>query len=499
MWTMSQQTISLDTTFSRPIVQATWIAAAAFLLALASLLVQPAFARVVLWPANAVLSGVLLRHRAPIRPLSWMLMGAGLVLARLGLGAAPPRAVVDGLADLAGIWVAWLILARFWPLDNLRTPRAVIRMLLVGLSAAATTVVLGLLAGFWRSPSAAALETVVSGLLGQWLGYCIFLLPVLLLPGMALPGVDRRHRNRGPLHHPGDWSARMPGLLLAASLALCFLLGGPGALLLPFAALLYCAHAYQQWTAAWLALLSALGVLLGFDAGWALVPDGLLPLSAWSRISLQLGVLLLMIVPLLMSSALAARGDLIVSLNRALDHDDLTQALSRPAFTRGAQEYLRRIPPAPYGNGLMMLDIDHFKQLNDRHGHAAGDNVLCEFSRTIQETIRPEDLFGRLGGEEFGLVLPDCSLEDTAEIAERLRACVEKIRLYHDSDEPLRITVSIGVAHDRQGLPVGLDKLLSHADQALYQAKRQGRNRYCVHGTEEAGGPADAPQPWRRA
>lgn len=499
MWTMSQQTLSLDTTFSRPIVQAAWIAAAAFVLALASLLVQPAFARAILWPANAVLAGVLLRHKAPIRVLSWMLMGAGLILARLGLGATLPKAVTDGLSDLAGIWVVWLILTRFWPLDNLRAPRAVIRMLLAGLSAAATTVLLGLLASLWRPPADTPLETVVSGLLGQWLGYCIFLLPVLLLPGRALPGVDRRHRDRGPLRYLGDWPARVPGLLLAVSLALCFLLGGPGALLLPFAALLYCAHAYQQWAAAWLALLSALGVLLGLDAGWALVPDGLLPLSAWGRISLQLGVLLLMIVPLLMSSALAARGDLIVSLNRALDHDDLTQALSRPAFTRGAQEYLRRIPPAPYGNGLMMLDIDHFKQLNDRHGHAAGDNVLCEFARTIREAIRPEDLFGRLGGEEFGLVLPDCSLEDTAEIAERLRVCVEKIRLYHDSDEPLRITVSIGVAHDRQGLPAGLDKLLSYADQALYQAKRQGRNRYCVHGDHDADRPADPPRPWRLA
>jgi diguanylate cyclase (GGDEF)-like protein len=147
----------------------------------------------------------------------------------------------------------------------------------------------------------------------------------------------------------------------------------------------------------------------------------------------------------------------------------------------------------------MMLDIDHFKRINDRHGHAAGDNVLCEFSRTIREAIRPEDLFGRLGGEEFGLVLPDCSLEETTEIAERLRGCVEKIRLYLDSDEPLRITVSIGIAHDGQGLPAGLDKLLSHADQALYQAKRQGRNRWCAHGLETAESRADAPRARRRA
>ncbi|MHA3904486.1 GGDEF domain-containing protein [Castellaniella sp. WN] len=495
------QTLSLGMNFSRSIVQAAWVAAAAFLLAQASLLLQPVFDRAALWPANAVLAGVLLRQQASIRPLSWALAGAGLVLARLGPGDPFSQAAADGLADLAGVWVIWLILARFWPLDNLRTPRAVVRMLLAGLSASATTVAVGLLAGFWRPAAEAAPEALVSGLLGQWLGYCIFLLPVLLLPRMEIPGIDRRRRDHGPLRHLKNWPARIPGMLLAFSLALCFLLGGPGALLLPFAALVYCAHAYQQWTLAWLALLAALGVVLGFNADWSLVPGDLLAsLSVWTRISLQLGVLLLMTVPLLMSSALAARGDLIVSLNRALDHDDLTQALSRPAFTRGAQEYLRRIPPAPHGNGLMMLDIDHFKQINDRHGHAAGDNVLCEFSRTIREAIRPEDLFGRLGGEEFGLVLPDCSLGDTVEIAERLRACVEKIHLYLDSDEPLRITVSIGVAHDGQGLPAGLDKLLSYADQALYQAKRQGRNRCRVHGTEEeAEDPVDPSQPWRRA
>ncbi|WP_368640003.1 diguanylate cyclase [Castellaniella ginsengisoli] len=479
------QTISLDTNPSRPMLQAAWVSAAAFLLALASLLVQPAFAGAFLWPANAILAGLLLRHTKPIRFLAWVPLGAALAFARFSLGIAWPRALADGLADLAGIWVIWLILARFWPLDNLRTPRAVLRMLLAGLAAAMVTAAAGLPARFLLQAAPASWEAVASGWLGQWLGYCIFLLPVLLLPKMEIPGIDRRHREHGLLRGPGAWAARMPALLLAASLVLCFLLGGPGALLLPFAALLYCAHAYQQWTSAWLALLSALGVLLAFGAGWTLAPgDPSAQWPVWTRISLQVGVLLLMTVPLLMSSALAARGDLIVSLNRALDHDDLTQALSRPAFTRGAQEYLRRIPPTPYGNGLMMLDIDHFKRLNDRHGHAAGDNVLSEFSRTIREAIRPEDLFGRLGGEEFGVVLPDCSLEDTAEIAERLRVCVEKIRLYYDSDEPLRITVSIGIAHDRQGPSPNLETLLSHADQALYQAKRLGRNRFCTYRAE---------------
>ncbi|MDY0309037.1 MAG: diguanylate cyclase [Castellaniella sp.] len=491
---MNQQTISLDSAFSRPIVQAMWVALAAFLLVLASQLALPAFARSLVWPANAVLVGLLLRRGGPLRILSWGLLGAGLFLAHLSLGVALSWAVIDSLADLAGIRLAWWILARFWPLDNLRAPRAVVRMLLAGLAASAVTVVFGRFAHAEADFAAVPLETIISGVLGQWLGYGIFLLPVLLLPGGTLPGLDRRLRDRISLRHLGDWSAWIPGLLLAISLLSCFLLGGPGALLLPFAALLYGAYACQQRTAAWLGLLSALCILFGFDAGWARVPDNLLLLSAWGRVSLQMGILLLVAVPLLVSSALAARSDLITSLNRALDHDDLTQALSRPAFMRGAQEYLQRIPPAPYGNGLMMLDIDHFKQLNDRHGHAAGDNVLCEFTRIIREAIRPEDLFGRLGGEEFGLVLPNCSLVETAEVAERLRVCVGQIQLYHDSDEPLRITVSIGVVHHRQGQSADLDQLLLQADQALYRAKRQGRNRYCVHGAEAASTSGDPSQ-----
>src|SRR5690606_40189231 len=93
-----------------------------------SLLAQPALERAARWPANAILAGGRLRQQAPIRPLSWLLAGAGLALARFSLDGVWPQAVAGGLADLAGVWTIWLILARFWPLDNLRTPRAVVQI-----------------------------------------------------------------------------------------------------------------------------------------------------------------------------------------------------------------------------------------------------------------------------------------------------------------------------------------------------------------------------------
>ena len=159
----------------------------------------------------------------------------------------------------------------------------------------------------------------------------------------------------------------------------------------------------------------------------------------------------------------------------------LYEALSRQAFLRGAQERLQD-PALLRGTGLLMLDIDHFKRLNDTYGHAAGDQVLQAFAQTIRAAIRPQDLFGRIGGEEFGIVLPDTGPEEVAHIAERLRARVaEALTTCTESAEPIRITVSIGAVHDSRANGETLHSLLSYADQAMYRAKHGGRNRVCFH------------------
>ncbi len=125
---------------------------------------------------------------------------------------------------------------------------------------------------------------------------------------------------------------------------------------------------------------------------------------------------------------------------------------------------------------LMILDIDHFKGINDSHGHEAGDRVLKGFSKRVRKVIRIPDMICRLGGEEFVVVMPDTSIEVAARIAERVRGEIERQRFTIDgASDPISITVSIGLAErGDDNLP---DGLFRRADRALYRSKTSGRNR----------------------
>lgn len=160
--------------------------------------------------------------------------------------------------------------------------------------------------------------------------------------------------------------------------------------------------------------------------------------------------------------------------------DELTHLYNRRGFFELGHrevEHAKR-----YGKPLatIMFDIDHFKQFNDRYGHAVGDKVLEEVATRCSLQLREVDIFGRYGGEEFSVLLPETKIADARITAERLR--------YHTSHEPistefglLSVTISLGIAIF-EGDTMGLDELLKHADQALYKAKESGRNRVCVAG-----------------
>ncbi len=161
------------------------------------------------------------------------------------------------------------------------------------------------------------------------------------------------------------------------------------------------------------------------------------------------------------------------ALEQMASTDELTGMLTRRALLERAQRKLAKFPSC---NALLILDLDHFKQVNDHFGHLAGDEVLRQVSRCIHEGLRSNDLLGRLGGEEFAILMHCHQAGDALELAERLRHAVEQLRVPLDDGEIYRPTVSIGVAlpDDR---PVTLTQLLSRADRALYQAKAAGRNR----------------------
>lgn len=137
----------------------------------------------------------------------------------------------------------------------------------------------------------------------------------------------------------------------------------------------------------------------------------------------------------------------------------------------------REIPRARRHNRpltMVMLDVDHFKRINDTYGHLAGDYVLKEIAQLVRSRLRPDDVLGRYGGEEFGVVLPETGIEGAIRIGDDLRMLVERHRFEFDQ-EVISVTLSGGVAELEQGWDAA--QLVKHADEQLYVAKRAGRNR----------------------
>lgn len=159
--------------------------------------------------------------------------------------------------------------------------------------------------------------------------------------------------------------------------------------------------------------------------------------------------------------------------------DQLTGLSNRRAILQRAQAEIRRANRYHKDLAVLMLDIDHFKQVNDQYGHATGDKVLIEFAGLCLQSIRETDLAGRYGGEEFFILLPEIDLKTAILSADRIRIAVAQRPFSLSDGNSLTVTCSIGIAM-YQPEQDDLDKLLLRADQALYQAKRQGRNRCCV-------------------
>jgi diguanylate cyclase (GGDEF)-like protein len=154
--------------------------------------------------------------------------------------------------------------------------------------------------------------------------------------------------------------------------------------------------------------------------------------------------------------------------------DSLTGLLNRRAFFEHTERARLLALRQKQSVAMMMLDIDYFKRLNDRYGHAAGDEALCAFARTAQSILREHDILGRLGGEEFALLLPATDVVGAMQAAERLRAAVESAPVTVEG-ETLVLTVSIGVV--MVDAAEHINQALARADHALYTAKSGGRNR----------------------
>lgn len=177
-------------------------------------------------------------------------------------------------------------------------------------------------------------------------------------------------------------------------------------------------------------------------------------------------------------AALTESGRLRRDLEQLATLDGLTGLHNRRWLDAAFARRLARARDARRPVSLLMIDLDHFKQLNDRHGHLAGDAVLRRTARRLAETVRPEDLLARYGGEEFAVLLPDTAVDNAVTAAERLRHTVSAPPDPALGEEAPRVTISVGVATANGG--VTLPDLLTAADAALYRAKQAGRDRVSV-------------------
>lgn len=171
--------------------------------------------------------------------------------------------------------------------------------------------------------------------------------------------------------------------------------------------------------------------------------------------------------------------------------DLLTRTKNRRYFIQSLTKEIARATRSNSPISCLFLDLDHFKQVNDTHGHLTGDRALQSVASTIMPLLRQSDVFARFGGEEFTILLPDTKLKQALEIAQRIRTEVSQISIADDHNEAFKITVSIGVStweanHSSVTFEEAQNYLISQADKGVYLAKEKGRNCVQVAGSEAA-------------
>lgn len=200
--------------------------------------------------------------------------------------------------------------------------------------------------------------------------------------------------------------------------------------------------------------------------GWTWLNDASLAVGAFEAIMLSIG---------LSDRALTLRQDRD-EVRVLADHDALTDVYNRRAWSERASALLAATPARPLA--LLFLDLDHFKALNDRLGHHSGDRALIAVAKALATELRPQDLLGRYGGEEFVVLLDATHAAQALDVATRLCRRVHRLEIPANGESSM-LTVSIGIAMHREGDT--LESLIERADQAMYSAKLNGRNQVCVH------------------
>ena len=430
------------------------------------------------WPANAVLAGIMVRWPHLRTPPGWLGAAAGYCLADVSTGTSVPATILLTAANLTGVLVVVSLLsARSLDDQRVRRPAAVLAVLATAVAGALGGTVLGTVAGvkffgmsvltaaqFWFTVEVAA--------------YASCLIVVLSMPSPA----EVWARVRGTMALSGRLKLRRiivsaaPALAVAAAVGLALVIGGPAAIAFTVPVLAAVALRSTVFETALLALLaqSSLEVAIranivdvGFDVG---------TFGSAAEASVRVGLSLISIGPVMVAASTDQRRSRHRELQNQVGRDGLIGALARdPLLALGDEAFDGAV--RTHGKfAILLIDVDGFKQINDRYGYPAGDAVLAETARRCRAGLRDNDQFGRVGDDEFCAVVAGATSGTCGALGGQLRTLVHATPM-HVGTEEIVVTISVGVAHWQAGDESGsFAEVYRRADDALHAAKRAGPN-----------------------
>ncbi|MBY0243704.1 MAG: diguanylate cyclase [Burkholderiaceae bacterium] len=453
------------------------VGAAVYLCSIFGILTSPPGVLAAYWPTNAMLLGILLRRGRPPNWRDWMAAVTGYLLSDLVMPHSLLKGVLLTSTNLPGVITGYLIFSRMpEAYRSLRHPRAMPRFVLGVLGAATASGAAGIFVNpvLFGGSHAYGFAFWFCSELVSYIG----ILPVLLtMPDLRRWMKDHRRRADWPTWRHLRLDHFAPLLAFAVSLGLGVQWGGPGAILYAVPAMLWCALTYSLFATSGITLFFCMWTLLAIASG--VLHIGASVESPLAVMSLRVGLSLTALAPLTVASVMMARNELLERLQHAASHDFLTHVLNRSGFLAQADALLATPQLLRRPVAVLMMDIDHFKKVNDTYGHDGGDQVLVGFAAVVQACLRSGDVLGRLGGEEFAVLLPGCGAADAQAIAQRICDAFADHTISLADGRQVRNTVSIGACCAPR-IENDIAAMLSAADAALYRAKEAGRNRVAL-------------------
>ncbi|MGB3770184.1 MAG: diguanylate cyclase [Rhodococcus sp. (in: high G+C Gram-positive bacteria)] len=447
---------------SRLIVGVAALAGVVFVAAIVGIQSRPPGLLASLWLANSVVLATFARRPSMFTVSAVGATFASLVAADLLSGTDTYAAITFNLANVVGI-VGGTLVIRFRHPEPLTMSGSqnFARMCVAIVVASLLSTAIAALSALRSDPNG---PTVVAA---AWLTSEVTSYLILVSVILSFRVANPRHRTTPITAKTVLTTESLPFVLTIVLMLVGLTVQGPLLLALPLPALLWCATRVHVFGTS---LLTALW------AGWTLVLLGRGVLRTGGVLmsegpSATLSVALIALGPLLVATISLDRTRVQAKLRAALEYDNLTGVLSRGAFLRRSQQRLDELISDSRPVALLMLDLDHFKAINDTMGHAVGDIALVRSAACILGALPNNAIAGRIGGEEFAVLLPQADKDYAASIAHSIRRDHERLHVL----SARTATVSIGLVWT-DAAPRSVSPLLVSADHALYDAKRSGRN-----------------------